>query len=294
MKKYFSYKISTLVCLIISFNVFAQVDKRLEPYLQTIEVNQQLGHSLTQQDWAAEVATDAIIRLGADLSISNKKLKAFIVERKEHSWVFSYIGKKGFSLGVFYQIEVDINGPIDETYHFYKKPKKLTHLQKLIFKAVQLAKKQEFKKCTSSYNNVAIHLIGEKGEDSFYIYLLAATNNTDLNIGGGHHRFLIDPKKKKVIEHYSHSNDCLQSTLNKDTTSLVFTHMTSDVPNEFHIYMSYLYKMPLYVLTINNGIIWKVNNGKIEVIEFSNEKNKSISLVQRMKDYIKNHKDTKK
>ncbi len=293
MKNYFFFKISILVCLIISFNVFAQVDKRLEPYLQTIEVNQQLGHLLSQQDWAAEVATDAIIRLGADLSISNKKLKAFIVERQEYTWVFSYIGKKGFSLGIYYQIEVDINGPIEETYHFYKKPKKLTQHQKLIFKATQLAKKQEFKKCTSSYNNVAIHLIGEKGKDNFYIYLLAATNNPNLNIGGGHHRFLIEPQKKEVKEHYSHSNDCLLSTTNKGATSLVFTHMTSDVPNEFHIYMSYLYKMPLYVLTVNNGIIWKVNKGKIEVIEFSNEKNKSIPLVQRMRDYVKNHKESK-
>lgn len=293
MKLIFIKKITIVFFLITSINGLTQVVQQLEPYIQDIETNQQLGLLLSQQDWAAAVATDAIISLGADLSVSNKNLKAFIVENKEQSWLFSYIGKRGFTLGIYYQIEIDMNGPIDKTYKYFKKPQKLTSQQKLIFNATQLAKKQNFKRCTSTYNNVALPHIAEDGKIDFYIYLLAATNNPDLNVGGGHHRFLIDPTKNKVIEHYSHSNDCLLSATDKGATSLVFTHMTSNVPNEFHIYMSYLYKIPVYVLTMNNGIIWKVYNGEINAIEFTNDKNKSVSLVQRMRDIIKNQKNEK-
>ena len=116
--------------------------------------------------------------------------------------------------------------------------------------------------------------------------MLAATNDRTINIGGGHHRFLIDPNENNVVEHYQHTNSCLNSVSNKDYTSLVFTHITSETPNEFHIYMSYLYKLPIYVLTIKNEIIWKVFKGKITAIEFP-VKGENTPLKDRMKNYIK-------
>ncbi|MBL4772343.1 MAG: hypothetical protein JKX98_01665 [Alcanivoracaceae bacterium] len=271
-----------LSLLIFVLNVHSQVNEKIKPFELTIAVNEALGVTLSQQDWAAEVGTDAIIRLGADLS--NKKIKAFIVEIKEQSWLLSFIGKKKVSLGIYYQIEIDSNGPKDETYIKLPKPMKLSKQQKLIFKATELAKKQEFLRCTNSYNNVALSVFGEDGLQKFYIYMLAATNKAGVNIGGGHHRFLIDPKKNKVIEDYAHTKDCLIDTLSKETTALVFTHITSEVPNEFHVYMSYLYNLPIYIFTTNNKIIWKVFDGKIVPIDFPNKDNINASLQDRMKN----------
>ena len=284
------YNIKNLFLLLtltnFSFNVSSQEDN-LKPYIDSIQTNELLGHLLSQQDWAAEVGTDAIIRLGADLT--NKKLKAFIVEKLENSWLLSFIGKRKFSNGIYYQIEVSLKGPIDTSYKNHEKPINLTKYQKSLFKATQLAKKQEIMKCSSSYNNSAIPLIREDGTTHFYVYMLAATNDSTINIGGGHHRFLIDPNKNNIVEHFQHTNTCLNSTSNKDATSLVFTHFTSDVPNEFHIYMSYLNELPIYVLTMENKIIWKVFEGKIILIENPNEGNNK-SIQDRMKNIIKKNK----
>lgn len=282
-------QIKLVLCLmIVSAVSYSQEDKRLLPYKAEISLNEVLGHLLSQQDWAAEVGTDAIIRLGADLT--NKNLKEFIVEKMENNWMFSFVGKRRLSYGIYYQIEVSNKGPIDESYKAYSKPIKLSKQQKRMFKATQLAKKQDFKRCSDNYNNATINLGNLDGTQTFFVYLLAATNDKTINIGGGHHRYLIDSKKNTVKKHYQHTNSCLNSITNEEATSLVFTHFTSETPNEFHIYMSYLYKMPIFVLTLDNEIIWRVLDGKIEAVEFPNDNNKDISLQERMRNYIKEQK----
>ena len=52
--------------LFLYLNAYSMPDERAAEYVETIEINQILGHFLSQQDWAAEVGTDALIRLGAD------------------------------------------------------------------------------------------------------------------------------------------------------------------------------------------------------------------------------------
>ncbi|HHL32403.1 MAG TPA: hypothetical protein ENJ41_07430 [Oceanospirillales bacterium] len=210
------------------------------------------------------MGTDAIIRLGADLA--NPNLLAFITESNERSWILSFIGKRKKSQGLYYQIEITTDGPVDNSYISYKKPKKLSKTQKQIFNATQLAKSQDYLRCSKQYNNAALFVTFGK-KKYIYVYLIAASNVVGMDVAGGHHRFLIDPRKNKIIQHDPHTKSCLTSKLAADTKLTVVTHLTSKTPNEFHIYMSYLHNMPIYVKTTMNDKLWKVYNGKISIAQ---------------------------
>jgi hypothetical protein len=252
------------LCFFFSSETSAQLEKEYTYLDNSLEFREFLGHKLSQQDWAAEQGTDAMMARGADLT--NKKLKGFIVENNESHWTLSYIGKRKFSEGVYYQINISTDKIIQDSYKDYSdKPVKLTDWQKSIFRATKTAKEADLLLCSNTYNSVVLPLT--LGETKYlYTYLLAASNKPNYTVLGGHHRFIINENGNKIIQHKAHTKSCLNGEMIESIESQVVSHLNDPTPNEFHIYMSYLYDMPFYVWT-PDGSLWKIHAGKITPVD---------------------------
>src|SRR5207342_281680 len=86
---------------------------------------------------------------------------------------------------------------------------------------------------------------------------------------GGHHRFRVSADGKTVIEHFKQTHVCLNAdnARMKDSTALPITHITSPTPTSLHAFLSRQFQRPLYVLTTQNDIFWKVDEGAIGVLD---------------------------
>jgi len=85
------------------------------------------------------------------------------------------------------------------------------------------------------------------------------------------------PSANRIVvgRHYKVSTDGVITKSTKSCFSLqpvstytVFfsvTHLLSDTPSEFHVFLSLKYKIPIYVLT--QKCTWKVDQGKITFVE---------------------------
>jgi len=254
-----------ILMLCFTFESNAQLDNEYTHLDYSIEFREFLGHRLSQQDWAAEVGTDALLAAGANLK--HKKLVGFIVENNETHWTLSYLGKRNFSQGIYYQIEVTTQGPVKQTFKDYSdKPVKLTDWQKSIFRASKTAMKTDLLLCSNNYNSVVLTLT--LGETKYlYTYFLAASNKPNISIMGGHHRFILNADGKKILQHKAHTKSCLTSEIIGNSSALGVTHFNDTIPNELHIYMSYLYEMPVFVIIAEDESKWLVQEGKITAVD---------------------------
>lgn len=264
MKSFNSSVMLFTASLLWCLSVHAELEEHYLPLDNSVEFREMLGHLLAQQDWAAEVGTDALKDLGADLY--NKKLQGFIVEHNETHWTLSYLGKRGFSTGIYYQINITHEGPVLDSYQNHSaSPVKLDDIQKSIHRAVKTAGDADKLLCSQTYNPVVLPLT--LGDQSYlYTYLLAATNQQGITVMGGHHRFIISENGKKIVQHKAHTNSCLTMEQQEDSAAQVVTHFNDTIPNEIHIYMSYLYDTPLYVMITADQTLWKVLEGKITLV----------------------------
>ena len=121
-------------------------------------------------------------------------------------------------------------------------------------------------RCTEQYNPVV--LSGDAfGTEGIVVYLLAATTRPDEIMVGGHLRVDLSRAGTEVITVKPLSKSCLAIPLKRDhqAKSAVFTHLISSMPTEAHVFLSLLYRLPLYVGT--DFGLWKIENGKILLIK---------------------------
>jgi len=47
--------------------------------------------------------------------------------------------------------------------------------------------------------------------------------------------------------------------------AFVVSHLTSETPTQFHVFMSLSYGKPIHVTTVDNKLLWVVDGGKIRI-----------------------------
>lgn len=127
------------------------------------------------------------------------------------------------------------------------------------------AMEREWLACASPYNVAGL----PEADGGWTIYLLTPQQKDGVYPLGGFHRFRYDAEGN-LLEQYAHTRSCLSQDMNNAPGKAVFaamvSHLTSELPNEFHVFMSLSYGMPVYVVT-PDGRLWKVENGKIEPVD---------------------------
>ncbi|MET1257236.1 hypothetical protein [Aliikangiella maris] len=95
-----------------------------------------------------------------------------------------------------------------------------------------------------------------------HIYLMFQPEKSKGIQFGRHIRFDFKLGTNDIKSVISSTKSCLLVPLEDSSTDAAFvTHVLSDVPTDFHVYLSLHHKKPIYIRTSSN--LWKIENGKI-------------------------------
>ncbi len=150
--------------------------------------------------------------------------------------------------------------------------KDLTEPQSAMFSARQLAIESVEKPCSEVYNTVVIPRDGEPG---WVAYALAATDDPDVIVVGGHYRATTSADGRTILERRGFTRSCL--TLSKrpkdmpsgaELSAYTMSHLLDNTPTEIHIFINLHYGKPLYVAT-PDGCYWYIKDGKVRLLKQS-------------------------
>jgi len=148
--------------------------------------------------------------------------------------------------------------------------KDLTETQSATFRARQLALDSVEDPCSEAYNTVVIPRDGEPG---WLAYALAATNDPNLILVGGHYRATVSADGRTVLDRRRFADSCLVLQKNRKDTlpdaelaAYTVSHLLDDTPTEIHVFLNLLYGRPLYVVTPDRRF-WYIEGGKIRLLK---------------------------
>lgn len=221
-----------------------------------------LGKEIYERDTLAAVATDLMLAQGLDLS--KYPLRGWVIERRRKLSVVTFVGDyDGEYRAVF---EIRTKGKKPPVFSIIEK-QELNAYQKAAFKARTLAGGAIEEPCSRSYN---VAVLKDLDGDGFLVYALAATTDPNAVMAGGHYRFKVSQDGATIERSEKLSTSCL--VLNKapddmpegaTLAALSMSHIVSERPLEIHVFLNYLHRMDLYVIT-NDQSLWKIHNGNVK------------------------------
>lgn len=225
---------------------------------------EKLGVAIYEQDIRAAQATDLLIANKSTRQLEKEGVRGWIVEGNAPDMTVLFI-KQG-SLGLEAAYAIKFSGkkkPVIEV----PSNAALTERQRALFAARLLVSQNIKRPCSRSYNVV---MLPDPEKDGFLLYALAATSVADEVMAGGHYRFTVSKDGKRIEQTDALSKSCLtMSKRPKDAppgaqiAALTVTTLIDDKPQETHVYLSLLHKMPFYVAT-SATTFWEVSQGKMQ------------------------------
>lgn len=237
---------------------------------------QAYGRLLYRDDMAAWVSTDAIVAKGL-----TQKYKAtatgWIAEGQDvkgDNWDVVYTEKRGGKLSAFADVGVHFgSGEPQVQVQEHEPARPLSEREEAMQKLRIKTLKGKWLRCAPRYNYATSFRV-EESQEWIVVDLLPARTQADVFPLGGFHEFRYSLSADTPVQHFSQTKGCPISK-NKDAQAIkgfTLTHLTSETPTQFHVFMSLSYAKPLFVLTVKNHLIWSVENGKIRLVGNADEK----------------------
>jgi hypothetical protein len=228
---------------------------------------QRLGRMLFEHDSVGARATDAVHRRVHTL---DSRVRGWLTLRSGDTWTVPFLTDDDGAVGVLYRVQ--FRGSIDSSpeVQVLDSPEPVDDTVIRMFSARETAKKQAVQFCSKTYNTVVLPAT-EFGQDGWLVYLLAATTDPEVMVSGGHHRFVISPDGRTVIERFQFTKACLTMPVprvgaGEKVAGAMVTHLTSQTPTEAHVFLSLLHHVPIYVGVVEPRALWEVKGSRIELI----------------------------
>lgn len=117
--------------------------------------------------------------------------------------------------------------------------------------------------CDGDYQAVRVEDTASQIE---HIYLVLQPEQSRGIQFGRHVRFDFKLGTNDLVTITPSTKTCLLVPIEEASTEAAFvTHLLSDAPTDFHVYLSLYHEKPIYVSTSNG--LWKIENGKISKSE---------------------------
>ena len=226
----------------------------------------EIGSAIFIQDRAAWRATDVLLA-HIDGETDHGLIGWIVVEQGDARLVRFLSGDPAAPLPG-YDILVDKNGdagpaikskdavlPDDQVAHYLARNTAIANVGAL--------------RCTASFNTV---VLDDPDSDSWLVWLLAATSESDVVPMGGHYRFHVSADGRTVEKREQLSGGCLdldrrQSGQNGQPVGLVTNVIVAPQPLEIHVFLSLLNRLPVYVVAGDK--LWSVRGAVIGEVDTS-------------------------
>ena len=124
--------------------------------------------------------------------------------------------------------------------------------------------------CTNHTPNVVVIESEEEGVDEILVFVMSAWKDNSEAPLGGFHMFRYSHDGQTQLSQYSQTRSCPVVDLDIPSPAgadgLGVTHLTSATPTMFHVFLNLQYGQPLFVVTTQNGLHWRVEDGRIHVV----------------------------
>ncbi|MBO9662425.1 hypothetical protein [Dokdonella sp.] len=233
-------------------------------YRAAIGASERVGLDVYRRDHAASRTTDVLLQLPGAPSL-----------QEGAGWLTQDVGNGVYRVVYLLGRKEDLRAWAEADYHvssdsivdphLISPPRPLSPDETPLARAVQTAMSAEWLRCAERYNVVTRPAGGE--DASIHVYLLPARMEGNSFPQSGFHDFAVSADGSAIVDHYSQTKACLRSTASPPSGgklhALMATHLTSPVPTAFHVFMSLDYGMPVYAVTVDNGLLWSIDQGHI-------------------------------
>ena len=239
-----------------------------EKFRLAVGLAQIYGRVLNQEDRAAWVASDLAVE--RKVFPEHPKANGWIagqVDFSEDLWQVSFTEKTDDRQLSFFDVQVDLSGPKPTMLGRESKPaRRLNDVEHFLAEyRDMLLRSDKWLRCSERYN-YSLGLEIENGKKVFVVKLLPARSNAKLFPLGGFHEFRFKPEGER--KEFNQTKTCVNvDTSEQEPVAFVISHLTSETPTQFHVFMSLSYGKPIYVATTQNDLSWVVDAGTIKLLE---------------------------
>lgn len=241
-----------------------------EDLQESVAMAELFGGMLRIHDIAAWLTTDSLKAAGA--FEENKipgPIRGWLTSDKGNLINVRYFVQKDDKVFVLAQADLDISKMKATNNEVFKELVPASEDELASLSALDLAKSRQLLNCTGPFNSVVIPFTyADKKEIRVYLF---SPWTDKLAPMGGHHLIRVNEDGKQVISQYSQTKGCINNEntamADKRMEALMISHITSDTPTEMHAFLSLQYRKPIFVITVNNGITWRVEGKKIYVVD---------------------------
>jgi len=220
-----------------------------------IEQAERVGREIYEHDRAAWLGTDAIREdMGDDVG---RILRGWITERQGNDVVATFVTSDGDRPRSLYRAVLRNGALVGRG----QANAPLAVHQLALYRARQRALQSDFAACSPTYNTVALPSADGAFAD---IYLLPGTTDANLVLVGGAHRLRVNLATNEIVETQAFSRSCLTLQRGPGAAGLFFTHLTTPMPTETHVFLNLSMGLPLYV-GAEQGV-WSIEEGRIRLV----------------------------
>jgi len=260
----FRMRHSGISCIVLFALACASVQ---EPRAQTPDatINEDLspvelmGRRLYEKDIAAWLATDAIAATGVSLVASPSSPQGWITVPKGSGWVVRFIGGTPEHPISFYDVEIDVYSSNPAIVETYPQGLPLPDSDQTMWRARQTALNSGFRRCTTNYNTIVLK---DPETERWLVYLFAGSQEEVFHIGG-HHRIIVSPDGRSILESKEFSKSCLTIPISENSEMIGITQLVSDDPLETTVFLSLHYPTRDFIVRGAKGSVWKAKGGRI-------------------------------
>jgi hypothetical protein len=224
-----------------------------------------IGAQIRRHDIAAWTTTDALKLAGAFKNVPGE-IQGWLSVESEQSIIVRYYTQKNNAMYVFAEASMGLKSFKSDRGISYSPLRPASETEIASLKARKLALTAKNLDCSDPFNSVILPFT-ENNAPMLRVYLFSPWTDNKAPLGG-HHLIKIKADGSEIISQYSLTKTCLN--FNPDILdgmdSFMVTHLSSDSPNEMHVFMSLQYQKPIFVTTPSNGLNWKVDRARIQLL----------------------------
>lgn len=242
---------------------FAEIPPEYQPAIAEAE---RIGRDIHRRDRAAWRTTDILTTLpGAPTKDGAGWLTTDIGNDVHH---VVYLQNRGDGLRAWG--EADYHAPSDSIANaqLISPPRPASAQEIAQARAIRTANASEWLRCAERYN-VVVRPADEQ-DASIHVYLIPARMTADSFPLSGFHDFTVSADGSTVTKHFSQTRGCIAHSAppgDGQLALLMATHLTSPTPTAFHVFMSLDYGLPVYAATVENKLLWQIEQGRVRLLE---------------------------
>lgn len=223
-------------------------------------------------DQAAWHGTDAFREKWGSRAMD--QLRGYIVVPGEDDLlVAAFYGEQDGKIVEFARFDVRVSDVVKSTIHLASARPELSPLAQhlVLARDTALAKAEQEGLGLCARNNPNTVVLPPDADGNVAVYIMTPQMENDVYPMGGHYRVDVDAAGK-VRTTRPFMKSCFplpygQTRGSDQQVAAVLSHLLDPQPTEIHLFASYHLSVPLYVVTVDNGMIWVIANGRVQSSE---------------------------